>query len=230
MDEFADLTPSTGRFGVLSDEPPTSGGRAVPVSVQAPRIEESSPPHDPEAVRARRELLAKKLGRGRPGSLVPPAAPSAPPSRDRAHSIPPAQAAEDLRKRLADRRAAALRLQITKYIEAASSALSRGDPASAANAYRLALNLSPDDLQLKSALKDAQTKASEQLCEGYLRQAEYEERAERWADAARSYIRAAEGMRSNALVQSKAAATLLRAGTDLHRIGVSASCGGIGAA
>jgi tetratricopeptide (TPR) repeat protein len=108
-------------------------------------------------------------------------------------------------------------MQIAKYLEAADSSSKINDPASAANAYRLALALDPSDLSVQESLRIAQAKASTLLADGYLKQAEYEERAERWADAARSYQKVLAGEPDNARLHDRAAHALLKAGTDLHK-------------
>jgi curved DNA-binding protein CbpA len=185
---------------------------------------------DPVLQQARREAFARRL-LGRHSSQFPrgaaaaasqpPASPTPPVSQPRAPSSPPPaaaqSAAEDLRRRYREQHVRMRRTQLEQYVGAAEQAKARGDAVEAANAYRLALAIAPDDEMLRVAAEQAQLKASEVLAESYLKQGTYEERAERWPDAARSLARAAEGYPRDASVQARAAHALLKAGGDLHR-------------
>lgn len=167
-----------------------------------------------ESVRARREAFAARISGGRV-SRMPPARASQP--AEVSSSLPPEQAGEALRRHVQERKEAVRRAQVKKYADTAQEALERGDAAAAANAYRLALQVMPDDPALQQAHEDAQQKATTMLSGSYLEQARYEERAERWKQAARSYSRAAEGMPDDALVQAKTAETMLRGNLDLRK-------------
>jgi len=182
---------------------------------------QSVPVRNKETEQARRQALAAKLG---PRSSKPPASgASAPPPVDARRSMPPEQAAEELRRRMHERQEAARRQQVARYVEAATVSMQHGDAAAAANAYRLALAVSPDDPVLKEAFAQAEASAAAQLADGYLKQAAYEEKAERWKEAALSYMRAAAGMKDNADVQHRVAVAMLRANMDLRRAAEHAS-------
>ncbi|PIE05630.1 MAG: hypothetical protein CSA75_03755 [Sorangium cellulosum] len=118
---------------------------------------------------------------------------------------------------MAERKKAVRQAQLKRHKDAAREALAQGDPASAVNEYRLALQLEPEDLSLTQAYHQAQQATAKMLASRYLEQAQYEERAERWKEAAQSYTRAAAGMLDDASAQAKAAETMLRADLDLRR-------------
>jgi curved DNA-binding protein CbpA len=180
----------------------------------AERVEHATPaprPMDPEE---RRRALARKLGHSiTPGRPTP--SPTATPVTQEAIRE---RVGEDLKRRYADRLAAARNEQIAHFVAAAEQALTANNPVSAANALRVAATLAPDDVQIKSQLAEVQKKASVELAQTYTDQAGYEERAGRLADAARSYEKAAEG-RPSARLFERAAFCLLESGGDLRQAG-----------
>jgi len=95
--------------------------------------------------------------------------------------------------------------------------MATNDPASAANAYRLALSLEPNNPELTAAHQAAATAAASLLADGYLKQADYEARSGHWKEAARSYVRAAAGRPEDVSVLQRAAQALLKGGGDLHQ-------------
>jgi curved DNA-binding protein CbpA len=191
---------------VASQPPPLAVPTVAPTS-KAPLA--SMPPRTPEEARARREALARKLRSSLPpdaqrGSGAPP------------NSIPPETALKDLVRRRDAAMADGQRLQVRRYVDAAKAATEQKNLAAAANAYRLALATEPDNPELIRAYQEAARIASAALADGYLKQADYEARAGKWVDAARSYTRAAAGMPDDANVHEKAAQALLQAGGDMH--------------
>lgn len=215
--------PSTARSRhALQSQPPPSTARVQPATGSMPS--QPPPPNDerptmrvPDDERARREALAAKLSGRRPSRIPPPPPSGTPTAPPPAGFDPQAMALEDLRRQKRERDDMAKRVQVAKYLEAAQAAAHRADPAAESNAYRLAAMLAPEDSKLRAQAAEAQDRAAAALAEGYLRQAEYEQRSERWKEAARSYSRAADGMKNDAQVQHKAAHAMLRAELDLHR-------------
>lgn len=221
--------PSSGSAsGRVSEVPLDRGGRHAwhaPAAAKVTEVGEgANPPQEPservstipsmrESVRARREAFAARMSGGRVSRMPPPRS-SNPPARV---SLPPEQAGEALRRHVMERRESVRRTQLRKYTESAQEALDRDDPAAAANAYQLALQIAPDDPALVQAHLDAQEAATKKLAGGYLQQARYEERAERFREAARSYSRAADGMLHDAEVQAKAAEMMLRSDQDMRK-------------
>lgn len=110
------------------------------------------------------------------------------------------------------------------FVDAAHQAQKVGDTAAAVNAYHLALQLSPDDPELIEAHSKAHALATTMLAGNYLQQARFEEQAERWQEAARSYSRAATGMPDDEEVQAKAAETMLKADLDMRKAAEYARC------
>ena len=131
-------------------------------------------------------------------------------------SMSPESAAADLRRRYEERQAAIRRAQLKDLSRQAEEATAKDDAASAARAYRSMLELCPDDECVKLALAEAEKKATQVLAEMYLKQARYEEKEERWKEAARSYARVAEALPDDAPVQERAAFALLKSDGDMH--------------
>jgi predicted Zn-dependent protease len=125
-------------------------------------------------------------------------------------------AMDALKRRYEDRRSEAMRQQSKKYRDVGDLARSKNDMVSAANAYRVAAGLAPEDDALqKLALATAES-AENVLVETYQKQALYEERNGRWADAMRSWQRVARNRPTDAKIWDKLARSTLEAGGDLH--------------
>jgi curved DNA-binding protein CbpA len=187
-------------------------------------------PRTPEQERARREALAKKLAPAAGRTSSPPQGTpgSNPPGSTKASGPPaarPVNALEDLKRRhaAAVTQSGGLQGKVRQYFEAAGQAAAANNPAAAANAYRLALDLDPGNPVLVSAYEGAAKIAAAALAGSYLKQADYEARGNRWAEAARSYVHAAAGMPDDADVAYKAASALLKASGDLHQAAKLAS-------
>jgi tetratricopeptide (TPR) repeat protein len=171
----------------------------------------STPPASRDSDRARREALARKLGIAR-GSLPPEARRSAPPEPTPASRE---AAAQEFRRRHDVMAAEKRRTQARRYVDAGAAAL-KDNPAAAANAYRLALALDPENPDIIRAHREATKQAAIALADGYLKQGDYESRNGQWSGAARSYARAVAGMPEDGVVLQKAANAALKAGTDVR--------------
>jgi curved DNA-binding protein CbpA len=205
-----DPAPPAPAVPVINAPPARSGSDPSMPAMTTPTF--GSPlPRTPEAERARREALARKLGIGR-GSLSPDGRRTTPPP---AMGNPEA-AAQELKRRHDAVLGEGRRAQVQKYVEAAKAAL-KTNPAAAANAYRLAMTLDPNDREIAAAHKEAAAIAATALADGYLKQAEYESRTGHHAEAARSYARAATGMPNDASVLLRAADALLKSSGDLRQ-------------
>ena len=165
----------------------------------------------------RREALARRLLAGRGGSG---SAPSHPPVSAQTSSSPSvtstADAMDALRRRYEERRSMAQAVQARKYMTNAEAAMAAGDPVAAANAFRVAMTLSPNEPGLAQRSKEAQTRADAIMAETYTKQASYEEKNEQWADAARSWGRVCRARPDEAGVHERAANAIVKAGGDLH--------------
>jgi curved DNA-binding protein CbpA len=168
---------------------------------------------------ARRDALARRLlgGRGAATSSTPPPRNSLSPPSGPAVSV--AEAMGALRRRYEERVRGAKAAQARKYIATGEAAIAKGDTVSAANAFRIAQSLAPDDLDLQRKARDTQDEAAGVLGEMYARQGAYEEKTGQWAEAARSWSRVCGAQPNNANAHEHAANALVKAGGDLHEAG-----------
>jgi predicted Zn-dependent protease len=96
-------------------------------------------------------------------------------------------------------------------------AKAKGDAVAAANAYRVAATLSPDDEEVQKVAREAQIKADEVLADTYTKQASYEEKNGQWIEAARSWVRVCRVRPDAAQAHERAANAFVKAGAeDLH--------------
>lgn len=197
---------------VVEPTPPPS---EPPPSVPPPtRQSPLPPPSTPEERRARaRELMAMRMrgarrttvGQERPASTPPPPAPTR-------HS---------LLKGLARSLRSAARItggsdRVTQHLEHAKKSEESGDLVGAANAYRMAMTIGEgrDDIRVEYERVKAELAAS--MAATYEKQAGYEEGFEKWAAAALSWIKVADGRPTDAKPHRRAAAALVRAEGDLR--------------
>ena len=199
-------------------------GRSVPPApsngVRVAPAPSASPPVSPdEALRLRREALARKLtGGGRRTASNPASLRATPPVR------PPemdpeiaARAAEALRLRHEAAVADARRQQVQRYIDAGRAAMENKDFAAGANAYRIAASLEPDDEKVQTVCGDAMKIAATALADGYRKQAAYEESQDRWAEAALSYSKVCSGCPDDAHAHERVAYATLRSSNNVRR-------------
>jgi hypothetical protein len=191
---------------------PANGARVAPVVPSAPPVSAD------EALRLRREALARKLTGGRRTAPNPAALRATPPVR------PPemdpeiaARAAEALRVRHEAAVADAKRQQVHRYIDAGKAAMERNDFAAGANAFRIAASLEPDDEKVQAVCKEAMQRAAVALADGYRKQAAYEEGQERWAEAALSYSKVCSGSPDDAHAHERVAYATLRSSNNVRR-------------
>ena len=181
----------------------------------------ASEPRAPESLQSRRDTLARKLGsRGHRGGSAPTTSlSSSPPSSE---PRDPRAAGEALRVRYQAARTEALRQQLSRYVDAARASLERKDYASAANAYRIAASLAPDDAELQKTCAETAQLAATALADGFLKQAEYEAQSGRWAEAALSYSKVCLGHPADARAHERAAyATLKSSGNSRRAVELS---------
>jgi curved DNA-binding protein CbpA len=176
-----------------------------------PPSEPPPPGMDPAVLAARKAALAARLMGGRPraGSshdLKPPTAqPLQPVVRQSAD-----QAVDALKRRYHERIADAKASQVTKYVEAAEAAIAKLDWVAASNAYKVALEFS-DDAELRQRAAGAEIEANKILAESYTKQADYDERNERWPEAARAWTKVAKLKPDDAKAHIHAANAILKA-------------------
>ena len=183
---------------------------------------EAAPPTERPALTSdqRRAILARKLTGQSFAKLARPKVEAAP------ASVPPPPldspearqaAAQTLKARYEAAKAEALRQRIATYTRMAEEALAQNDHAKAANSYRIAAHLAPEDSALQLRCAEVQKLASAALASGYLKQAAYEENEGRWADASLSYARAVEGRPDDAFAHERAGFTTIKAGGSARR-------------
>jgi len=168
---------------------------------------------------ARRDALARRLLGGRAPSRPsqPPVRPSSNPSNPSTPSTPStANAMDALRRRYEDRKSLARAAQARKYLAAGEEALAKGDAVSAANAFRVASSLLPQDEQMQKRASETQDRADQLLADTYLKQAVYEEKMGQWPEASRSWQRVCKGRPKDAKARDRAANAMVKAGGDLH--------------
>jgi curved DNA-binding protein CbpA/Tfp pilus assembly protein PilF len=193
------------------DNTPEGGGSVRPGAYQI-----ESRPLTAEEARARRAAFASRLSSGRPppraGSSAPAPLSSTPPSPMSGEA-----ARDTLRKMSVARQIETQRAQSERYLTAAEAAVASGDAVAAANAFGLALSLSPDDEQLARKQKEWAARAATVLSVGYVKQGDAEAARSQWADAARSFAKALAGNGEDPWLLQKAATALVNAEGDLHQ-------------
>ncbi|WP_437309727.1 DnaJ domain-containing protein [Sorangium sp. So ce388] len=229
----APVTPAAARSAAAPA--PVAPAAARSAAAPAPAAPAPSAPGTPIA-KDRRETFARKLTAGlrRAPAVAPSAAPvaaspAAPAAAGAAATVtmpkgPGAvrspesmRAVEVLKARYDNALSEALRNQIARHSEAARVALERNDHAGAANAYRIAASLAPDDPELQKLSADVQRLAAVTLAEGYLKQANYEAQTGRWFDAALSYAKVCNGRPDDAGAHERAAYATLQSGENTRR-------------
>jgi curved DNA-binding protein CbpA len=146
---------------------------------------------------------------------------------DHRSSRPPAQPEEQRvrtpadDRQLAERKAAmdALKARFVEakakaktHVDAAVRAKGAGDFVRAAESYKQALALSPNDPALVAAYEEAKRAANAQLADSIVKQAMLEERYGHWAEAAASWKRVVEARPDDTNARERLAAALARAG------------------
>jgi tetratricopeptide (TPR) repeat protein len=107
--------------------------------------------------------------------------------------------------------------QLNRYLEAARESAAGGNPAAAANFYRLAMHLAPNDPSIKAALDECASASTEartanQRVESLLRDGDALAHEQRWEAALGRYERAVEQA-------PKSSEALYKAGGTLYKLG-----------
>ncbi len=233
--ERAVVEPGEGRGARASDEVPAASSATAgpdapsdgPSKPAAPPAESTRSP-SPEARRRLQELTARRLAaathRTVPGTSSPPGRP--PSGAADCPSSPTESAAPVNRQALLRGLANSLRQaasftggidRVSRYIDEARRAEEAGDLVSAANALRLAQAIAPDRDELRTEHARVQTMVAASLADAYERQASYEERSGRWAAAALSWSKVADGRPGDPKPARRAALALIEANGDLHQ-------------
>jgi curved DNA-binding protein CbpA len=171
-------------------------------------------------VGARRDALARRLlgGRTTSSSGMKAAAPVAPTltSTPTPKPMATADAVAALKRRYEDRMTLAKASEARKFAGQGATALAAGDLVAAANAYRIASNLTPDDADLGRKYSQVKAKADVLLSDTYTKQAHYEETNGQWTDAARSWARVCKVTPDDPNAHERAANAVFKAKGDMH--------------
>jgi hypothetical protein len=198
--------------------PPEPAASTSPSLAPAPAVVEV-------ALAARRDALARRLlgqrgrssGQHAPVSVNPGRTPSKPPASPAGPARPSAgDAMAMLRRRYEERKTLAKATQARSYMAKGQEALAAGDAVGAANSFRVAVSLKPDDPELERTAREAQAKAEEVLAATYEKQAIYEEKSAQWPEAARSWVRVCRTRPEDKAAHDHAANAIVKAGGDLH--------------
>ncbi|MCC7535549.1 MAG: DnaJ domain-containing protein [Deltaproteobacteria bacterium] len=180
----------------------------------------AAPPSSEEARRRARELYARKLSSTRNAPTRPPpsGAPSMPPAQ--APTPPPprdaSQVARDLQRALVSvSQHTGGVSQARRLAQDAKRAEEKGDLVTAANAFRLAKELEPDDREVDAGLQRVSAALRVQMLPEFEKQAAYEERNGDHAAAAISWQRVAAGKPDDPISHGAAARCLRRSGGEL---------------
>lgn len=201
-----------------------SESMAPPPGEQRAKAIDLRPPQTPDQRRAAvRERLRRNLGGTAPVSVPPPPPPPAAPSQRPPSAAMSATERRDsaikgLRHGLRTSATSANRVDpVVAQLRKAQDAERGGDLLGAASALQSALALDPDRVELQEQYARVSAAVTRSLADNYEKQARYEEKTGKWAAAAMSWERVAEGRPDNAQAARSAAEALLKAGGDLHR-------------
>jgi len=208
----------------VAASPAPSPSPSAPAVTPRPPSAPSQPPATPVvdvAIAARRDALARRLlgGRSRPSGAQQPVNPAGNGTSSTSSRPSASDAMASLRRRYEERKNLAKETQARAYTAKGQQALASNDPVAAANAFRVALSLRPDDPELDRLARDAQAKADELLASTYENQAKYEEQNSQWAEAARSWGRVCRVRPNDARAHERGANAIVKAGADLHEAG-----------
>jgi len=194
---------------------------APPPLTEPPKAPSAPPPPgvDPAVLAARKAALAARLMGGRPRTAPTGFTPAVaaqevklqPKVQQSSH-----EAMDALRRRYDERLGSAKQAQVTKYVTAAEGAIAKSDWVAAANAYRVAMDLAPDNPEVIDRAHYAQREANKILAESYQKQATYDEKNERWAESSKAWIRVAKLKPDDANANERAAHSLWKAEGDLR--------------
>ena len=196
-----------------SSRPPARAASNPPAPEPA-----AAPKNTAASDRLRKEALAMRLRGIRPPTK--PAAAPVPQPEIKLAPPPPhantAEAVDALKRRYEERVEIGRRQQGDKYVKIGELAESRNDLTAAAAAYRVALTFLHDEDASYAHAREVIAKSEAQLGETYTRQAEHEERANRWEDALRSWTRAVKLRPNDHRVTERYAYAILKNSGDLH--------------
>ena len=165
-------------------------------------------------LRARREALARRLGKPPTASAAPSRPDVAQETGAKTRSVE--ENRDTVKRMYEDRLQSAKRAQASKYAEMGRVSLAKNDPVAASNALRMALTFDETDPVIRELFETAEARASAVLIETYLKNAQYEEKTERFTEAARSWTKVSQLRPQDAVPADAAARCLLASKGNLH--------------
>jgi tetratricopeptide (TPR) repeat protein len=172
-----------------------------------------------EGKRVARELLQKRLAgmRQGPSASAPPVTSSSPGTEPAASDRNKKEVLRDLAGTLRSTATHTGGLdRVTRLIADARNAEGQRDLAGAVRAYRLALALAPERVEIAEAHERLARELAVSLADQYEAQALYEEKTQKWATAATNWGKVIEGRPDDLRALTRAAITLVEAKGDLH--------------
>ncbi len=106
--------------------------------------------------------------------------------------------------------------RVDRHIAEARAARASGDLVRATNSLRLALSMDEERPGLQAEYDEVKSILATSLADTYAKQAEYEEKQKKWAQAALSWIKVIEGRPTDVLSHERAVVALLKANGDLR--------------
>lgn len=158
----------------------------------------------------RKRALAAKLGGGKFNKPGQPGAPAQAP-------MDPKAAAEALRVRYEYAKQQAAKQQVDSFVTSGRNMLAQGDFAAAANVFRVARTLMPNDPDLVREAEAVARQASFALSDNFARLGDFEIQQERWADAAVNFTKAANGKPEDPRLHERAAFATFKSGSNPRR-------------
>jgi len=184
--------------------------------VDPSELEPVGPKRDPEAeLRARREALARRLGR--PVAQAAPPKPVETARQDSARWRTAEENRETVKRMYEDRLHGVKRAQVKKYTDMADAAAAKNDAVARAAALRMALSVDDTDEELRARYDEADAAASLILVDSYQKTAQYEERNDKFVEAARSWQKVAQIRPNDAIAAESAARCLVAGKGNLHQ-------------
>jgi hypothetical protein len=214
--------PSAAAAVAKSMAPPLEEVRTSSVGVRPPASLEERKAH------ARERLRRSFVGTPAAGNPAPPSAAAAHGPAARSSVIPPGAARNGAERR--DSAIKGLRQSLRQsssgsggvepvlaHLRRAKDAEQAGDLLAAASALQAALALQPNHKDIQAQYERVSKAVTRKLADNYEKQARYEEKQGKWAAAAMSWERVADGRPEHIEAARAVAEALLKASGDMHK-------------
>jgi curved DNA-binding protein CbpA len=218
------VTPVPVQASASFDTEPPPREAVMPASTGEARQHAKVDLRTPLTAEQRRQQARERLRRG----LGPPTASVSMPVATRVNTMPPVSKSTPAERRDSAVKGLAQSLRrsagspsrvdpVVVHLKRAQEAERAGDLLTAASALQNALTLEPQRSEIQEEYARVSKAVTRNLAANYEKQARYEEKMGKWAAAASSWDRVAEGKPDDAHAARSAAEAMLKAGGDLHR-------------